>query len=135
MQASASANPTNRIAANATVNKMGPVNLAIVFGMGLAPETTGFGISPDLGVYQTMVKTWITHASEIFPEVEDEEGDSVSMVRSELTDMPSSLELVGSYQSHTSEGTSVYQNEQQGEGSSSRRQDQSPKQRMELIAC
>ena len=68
---------------------MGAVNLAIVFGMGLAPElTSGFGISPDLGVYQTMVKLWITHASTIFPETDDDEDneqDSVSVVRLEST--------------------------------------------------
>lgn len=53
---------------------MGAVNLAIVFGMGLAPEiATGFGVSPDLGVYQTMVKLWITHAHAIFPEIDDDE--------------------------------------------------------------
>lgn len=52
---------------------MGAVNLAIVFGMGLAPEVAGFGVSPDLGVYQTMVKLWITHAQAIFPEIDDDE--------------------------------------------------------------
>jgi len=67
------------------VNRMGAVNLAIVFGMGLAPETTtGFGVSPDLGIYQTMVKLWITHAQTIFPEIEDDENSeqgSVSVMR------------------------------------------------------
>ena len=76
-----------RVAANASVNKMGAVNLAIVFGMGLAPElATGFGVSPDLGIYQTMVKLWITHAHTIFPEIEDDENSeqgSVSVKRPE----------------------------------------------------
>lgn len=66
---------------------MGAVNLAIVFGMGLAPELgTGFGVSPDLGTYQTMVKLWITHAHHIFPEVEDDENSeqgSVNVMRPE----------------------------------------------------
>lgn len=63
-----------RIAMNAAVNKMHAVNLAIVFGMGLAPESsTPLGVSPDLGLYQTMVKIWITNASIIFPEVDDDE--------------------------------------------------------------
>jgi len=73
-------------------NRMGAVNLAIVFGMGLAPETTtGFGVSPDLGIYQTMVKLWITHAQMIFPEMEDDENSeqgSVSVIRPESADIP-----------------------------------------------
>lgn len=76
---------------------MGAVNLAIVFGMGLAPElSSGFGVSPDLGIYQTMVKLWISHASSIFPEVEDDdevEQDFVSLgstTRAESTDTPRS---------------------------------------------
>ncbi|KAI5780160.1 hypothetical protein DFH27DRAFT_362346 [Peziza echinospora] len=83
-----------RIAANSGVNKMGAVNLAIVFGMGLAPElSSGFGVSPDLGIYQTMVKLWISHATSIFPEVEDDEEtehDFGSINRAESTDTPRS---------------------------------------------
>lgn len=85
---------------------MGAVNLAIVFGMGLAPNMSNpLGISPDLGLYQTMVKTWITHAEEVFPEIEDDQASSAmatSMVRAGSGD-PSSepttpaLEQVTSY--------------------------------------
>ncbi|KAF8248742.1 hypothetical protein K440DRAFT_583210 [Wilcoxina mikolae CBS 423.85] len=72
----------SRIARNAAVNKMHAVNLAIVFGMGLSPSTTHpFGVSPDLGLYQTMVKTWINYADQIFPDVEDDDEGSVSIVR------------------------------------------------------
>jgi len=70
------------IAKNASVNKMHAVNLAIVFGMGIAPDISSpLGISPDLGIYQTMVKTWITHADDIFPEVEDDDHASSSIAR------------------------------------------------------
>jgi hypothetical protein len=65
---------SSRIARNAAANKMHAVNLAIVFGMALSPNTSHpFGISPDLGLYQTMVKTWISYADQIFPDVEGDE--------------------------------------------------------------
>jgi len=68
-----------KIAGNAAVNKMHAVNLAIVFGMGLSPGSSHpFGISPDLGLYQTMVKTWITYAEQIFPDVEFDDNGSGS---------------------------------------------------------
>ena len=57
-----------RISAHASVNKMHAVNLAIVFGMGLCPNAYSGLMSPDLGVYQTMVKTWISFADQVFPE-------------------------------------------------------------------
>lgn len=67
---------------------MHAVNLAIVFGMGLAPNTNAMGISPDLGLYQTMVKTWIISADQIFPELSEEDDQSsstagTSMIRAE----------------------------------------------------
>ncbi|KAI5779687.1 hypothetical protein EDC01DRAFT_669408 [Geopyxis carbonaria] len=59
-----------KISENQGANKMGAVNLAIVFGMGLSPSSSSpLGISPDLGLYQTMVKTWINFAHIIFPEI------------------------------------------------------------------
>lgn len=79
-----------RIASNAAVNKMHAVNLAIVFGMGLSPNTAHpFGVSPDLGLYQTMVKTWITYADQIFPEVEEDDETSASVVRTDSAGIPS----------------------------------------------
>jgi hypothetical protein len=71
---------------------MHAVNLAIVFGMGLSPGSSHpFGISPDLGLYQTMVKTWITYAEQIFPDVEfDDNGSgSGSVVPTESAGVPS----------------------------------------------
>jgi hypothetical protein len=72
---------------------MHAVNLAIVFGMGLSPNTNHpFGISPDLGLYQTMVKTWISYADHVFPElVEDDETveTSVSVAQTDSADIPS----------------------------------------------
>ena len=79
-----------RIASNAAVNKMHAVNLAIVFGMGLSPNTSHpFGVSPDLGLYQTMVKTWISYAEQIFPEIEDDDEGSASVVRTDSAGIPS----------------------------------------------
>jgi hypothetical protein len=75
-----------RIASNAAINKMHAVNLAIVFGMGLSPNNMPMGISPDLGLYQTMVKDWITHADTVFPEIEDE-GESGSVNQAESVEM------------------------------------------------
>lgn len=46
---------------------MGAVNLAIVFGPGMCPDTQ-IGISPDLGIYQNVVKVMIANAEAIFPE-------------------------------------------------------------------
>ncbi|KAH0608482.1 uncharacterized protein H6S33_001616 [Morchella sextelata] len=83
----------NRIASNATINKMHAVNLAIVFGMGLSPTNPNMplGVSPDLGLYQTMVKIWITHTDLIFPEVEDDDDhESISATQAESLDMHSS---------------------------------------------
>lgn len=72
---------------------MHAVNLAIVFGMGLSPSNPNMplGVSPDLGLYQTMVKIWITHTDLIFPEVEDDDDhESVSATQAESLDMHSS---------------------------------------------
>lgn len=80
------ANGADRIASNAAINKMHAVNLAIVFGMGLSPGHTPLGVSPDLGLYQTMVKVWITHADIVFPEIEDE-GESGSVNQAESVEM------------------------------------------------
>ncbi|KAL7271086.1 rho GTPase-activating protein [Rhizina undulata] len=78
-----------KVAANASINKMHAVNLAIVFGMGLAPNLASpLGVSPDLGLYQTMVKTWITHADIIFADDGEDEQDSVT--KAESGEMPSS---------------------------------------------
>jgi hypothetical protein len=89
---------------------MGAVNLAIVFGMGLAPElSSGFGVSPDLGIYQTMVKIWISHASTIFPEVDDDgdnDQDSCSVTRPESTDTPRSEGSTAHSRSNGSPGQS-----------------------------
>lgn len=108
-----------RIAANAVTNRMGAVNLAIVFGMGLAPETTtGFGVSPDLGIYQTMVKLWITHAQTIFPEMEDDENSeqgSVSVMRPESADAPPAEEsatLHGNDSMHTGAEQDLHEGEE-----------------------
>jgi hypothetical protein len=69
---------------------MHAVNLAIVFGMGLSPSTSHpFGVSPDLGLYQTMVKTWISYADHIFPEIEEDDEGSASVVRTDSVDIPS----------------------------------------------
>src|SRR5947209_11003383 len=48
------------------------INLAIGFGMGVAPDqgTNALGISPDFGIFQSMVRTWICQASLIFPDRE-----------------------------------------------------------------
>ncbi|KAK6341231.1 rho GTPase-activating protein [Orbilia brochopaga] len=62
------------IAENSAVNKMNTVNLAIVFGMGMANDGSGtMGFSPDFGYFQQMVRTWITHAETIFPDPPPEE--------------------------------------------------------------
>lgn len=125
-----------RVAANSAVNKMGAVNLAIVFGMGLAPElTSGFGVSPDLGVYQTMVKLWITHAQAIFPEVDDDgdsEQGSVSVMRPESADVPQSEELIPPLPSVDSPPSSVEQGSH-GEDHSETEHEQT-KQMLELVA-
>ena len=72
------------------MNKMHAVNLAIVFGMGLSPSSGHpFGVSPDLGLYQTMVKTWINHADQVFPEIEDDDEGSASVARTDSAGMPS----------------------------------------------
>ncbi|KAF8466601.1 hypothetical protein BDZ91DRAFT_157867 [Kalaharituber pfeilii] len=124
-----------RIAQNSAVNKMGAVNLAIVFGMGLAPEhNSGFGVSPDLGVYQTMVKLWITYAHAIFPELEsdgDSEFGSGSMMRPESADVPPSEESLPPPKSDDSsrsvvEGTHEEEHTDNGNGQT--------KQRLELVA-
>lgn len=47
---------------------MHAVNLAIVFGMGLCPDANSGLMSPDLGLYQTMAKAWISFADQVFPE-------------------------------------------------------------------
>jgi hypothetical protein len=53
---------------------MNTVNLAIVFGMGMANDGSGIlGFSPDFGYFQQMVRTWITHAETIFPDLPPEE--------------------------------------------------------------
>ncbi|KAI5849047.1 hypothetical protein BZA05DRAFT_339456 [Tricharina praecox] len=79
-----------RVASNAAVNKMHAVNLAIVFGMGLSPNSAHpFGVSPDLGLYQTMVKTWITYADQVFPESEDDDSRSASVIPVDSGGMPS----------------------------------------------
>lgn len=61
---------------------MGAVNLAIVFGPGMCPDTS-IGISPDLGIYQNVVKVLISNAEAIFPEREftalEEATDSSSV--------------------------------------------------------
>lgn len=62
---------------------MGAVNLAIVFGPGICPDTN-MGISPDLGIFQNVVKVMISNAGEIFPErtfptVEDVTDSSTSV--------------------------------------------------------
>lgn len=72
---------------------MHAVNLAIVFGMGLSPTSPNMplGVSPDLGLYQTMVKVWITHMETIFPEVEDDDDhESVSVTLAESLEIHSS---------------------------------------------
>jgi len=72
---------------------MHAVNLAIVFGMGLSPGSPNMplGVSPDLGLYQTMVKVWITHAELVFPEVEDyEDRESASVSKAESAEIQSS---------------------------------------------
>lgn len=46
---------------------MGAVNLAIVFGPGICPDNN-IGISPDLGIFQNVVKVMIANAPEIFPD-------------------------------------------------------------------
>ncbi|KAG0643155.1 hypothetical protein HOY80DRAFT_1097578 [Tuber brumale] len=82
-----------RIASNAAINKMHAVNLAIVFGMGLSPGSLNMplSVSPDLGLYQTMVKVWITHAELVFPEVEDyEDRESASVSKAESVEIQSS---------------------------------------------
>lgn len=129
-----------RVASNAHVNRMGAVNLAIVFGMGLAPElTTGFGVSPDLGIYQTMVKLWITHAQAIFPEVEDDENSeqgSVSVLRPESADVPPSEEsatLVGT--DSPVSGVEQVSHEGEEEEQEEEHADSGTKQRLELVAC
>ncbi|EWC47010.1 hypothetical protein DRE_03772 [Drechslerella stenobrocha 248] len=62
------------IAQNSTVNKMNTVNLAIVFGMGMANDGSGtMGFSPDFGYFQQMVRHWITHAEAIFPDLPADE--------------------------------------------------------------
>ncbi|KAF3938157.1 hypothetical protein ABW19_dt0200585 [Dactylella cylindrospora] len=63
------------IAENSMVNKMNTVNLAIVFGMGMAIDGSGaLGFSPDFGHFQQMVRTWITHADTIFPDPPPDEA-------------------------------------------------------------
>ncbi|KAK6543867.1 rho GTPase-activating protein [Orbilia ellipsospora] len=58
------------ISENASVNKMNTVNLAIVFGMGMANDGSGtMGFSPDFGHFQQMVRTWIANAEVIFPDL------------------------------------------------------------------
>jgi hypothetical protein len=86
-------NEMDRIASNAAINKMHAVNLAIVFGMGLSPNSPNMplGVSADLGLFQTMVKVWITHAEVVFPEIEDEEDqESGSVNQAESVEMQSS---------------------------------------------
>ncbi|EPS38263.1 hypothetical protein H072_7940 [Dactylellina haptotyla CBS 200.50] len=62
------------ISENSYVNKMNTVNLAIVFGMGMANDGSGtMGFSPDFGYFQQMVRNWITHAEAIFPDPPAEE--------------------------------------------------------------
>lgn len=69
---------------------MHSVNLAIVFGMGLSPNSNHpFGVSPDLGLYQTMVKTWISYADQIFPELEEDDEGTASVVRTDSVGIPS----------------------------------------------
>lgn len=117
------------------INRMGAVNLAIVFGMGLAPETaTGFGVSPDLGIYQTMVKLWITHAQAIFPEMEDDENSeqgSVSVMRPESADAPP-MEESATLHRNDSIPTGAEQGSHEGEGEE--HADDSNKQRPEPVA-
>lgn len=57
---------------NSPKNRMSAVNLAIVFGMGLAPEAAFSGGAQDLGIYQSMVKFWILNATEVFPPVDED---------------------------------------------------------------
>lgn len=53
---------------------MNTVNLAIVFGMGIANDGSGaLGFSPDFGYFQQMVRTWIIHADTIFPDLAPED--------------------------------------------------------------
>ncbi|KAF3081598.1 rho GTPase-activating protein [Orbilia oligospora] len=61
------------IAQNSHINKMNTVNLAIVFGMGMANDGSGtMGFSPDFGYFQQMVRNWIGHAEAIFPDPPEE---------------------------------------------------------------
>lgn len=56
---------------------MNAVNLAIVFGMGMAPEGAGvLGINPDFGFFQSMVRSWIIHADTIFPDVPEDDPET-----------------------------------------------------------
>ncbi|KAF3906164.1 hypothetical protein ABW20_dc0100692 [Dactylellina cionopaga] len=62
------------ISENSSVNKMNTVNLAIVFGMGMANDGSGtMGFSPDFGYFQQMVRNWITNVETIFPDPPAEE--------------------------------------------------------------
>jgi hypothetical protein len=68
---------------------MTAINLAIVFGMGLAPNTP-FGISANFGMYQQLVRFWVVYAHEIFPPLVDEEnGSSIDVHSSESSPLPS----------------------------------------------
>ncbi|KAJ8101998.1 hypothetical protein POJ06DRAFT_74971 [Lipomyces tetrasporus] len=54
------------ISSHGDINKMHAVNLAIVFSMSLLPGNNPFSMSSDLGSIQTMLRTMITYASQIF---------------------------------------------------------------------
>jgi len=93
---------------------MHAVNLAIVFGMGLSPNSSHpFGVSPDLGLYQTMVKTWITYADQVFPEFEDDDSRSASVLPMDSGGIPSEPNSPLSPTHNSPPGSSLEEEEEQ----------------------